>query len=68
MLQTNTERAGSFLKSIDLFGHSVELQSNNKSYFTSTFGAIISFGILVLSGIYATNKFRVLKDRGDTTY
>ena len=67
-MQTNMQKAGSFLKSIDLFGHNVQLQSNNKSYFTSTFGAILSFGILVLAIIYSTNKFRVLKDYGDTTY
>ena len=63
-----TSQIGSFLKSIDLFGHNVKLRTDNQSYFTSTFGAILSFGILALVGIYSASKFQVLKEHGDTNY
>ena len=59
---------GNFLKSFDLFGHNVQLQSNNKSYFTTSIGAIVSFAIIGVFLSYSTNKFGVMIDYGDTNY
>ena len=61
-------KVGDFLRSIDLFSREVHLRSNNKSNYTSSIGAIVSFAIISVLLIYSSNKFFIMKGHEDTVY
>ena len=59
---------GDKVKALDMFGEQVQFKVNGKDTHRTYIGALISFFVIVITFIYALQRYDVMLERGDTVY
>ena len=62
------KQLGDYVKSIDIYGERFNFQVDGQEHHRTYFGTLLSLLVFITLGIYATKRFNILMDRGDTKY